>query len=1067
MSEGHGSCPSGAEIEVLASASVGDSAAQQHVRECAACREKLENLKFERQFAEALSAGGRGGGSIPLPVLPGYVILREVSRGGQGIVYEAVQQRTNRRVALKVLRQDHGISRTQRARFEREIEIAAALQHPGIVGVYDSIALAEGRHALVLEMVEGTALDVGEGGGLPDRATLRKRIEMMAQVCDAIQYAHQRGVIHRDLKPSNILVDASGRPRLLDFGVACWWGAAGAGSAKITRTGEFAGTLAYAAPEQVAGTSAVPDLRTDLYSIGVMLFQLSFGRLPYDVSTSLDTAIRNITSATPTRADGSKVDEDLWTIIAKSLSKEPDRRYQSGAAIAADLRRYLGGETIEARRDSRWYVIRKSVWRHRVAVGAVAATFVGLAGFGATVAVSNARLSEALRVSKISQARALAAVGSRTEADELIWNELLQVENLENDPRGLMFEGNRESRRVLWAYAESQGEFPCMASVRSDGRVVHASFQGDQAIALTIEGWMNVLSLPRLLPVSRSQPFGPLNGSFGVVKTDRFFAALVDGKLKCADRISGDLLGQMENPKPGPVGMTAGRKGDNLLLNSLASGIEVYSLPDLKLVFRDGELAVRHSPSISEDGTQIAYMTSDGFAHLRDLRSGSSSSFEFCSPRDLPAPDVLTGGATLSYSPAGGFAALGLNRFMRVCRVGEDSEKRVLFVGVGAIVTPIVSGNGEWLFTRSMSDSRVGLWRTSDWTRVGFLAGHEGGAGTLDVSADHSQVLTSDSKNTIRLFPGPTKGMCRELADSDVCPHDIALDEDQGRIWASDSQGMITCWSTESGDRKSEIRADAEVAFSVDRKPGVVASGGTEGVLRIFDEKLAISRELLLEGRGGISNVRFSPDGKRLAVGLRGSPLLVLDVDTWRVLASTKAETSRVVALRWSPDGTKIAVSGGEGTCEVFRTDSLVKIAGWHAHSRCCRAAEFSPDGELLATTGDDGIVKFWNTSNWSLLRECRIGAHNGYGLSFHERGRVIAAADRGGHIAVIDVQSATLVAGFDVGNSIMAIKFVGDRLVAAPLDQPIRILDFRWVPLAIRGNATYWRDQLTGSGDR
>jgi len=1040
------------------------------VRECRPCAEKVENARFEREFAVALNAGPRGGkaaSAIPLPEVPGYEVLREVSRGGQGIVYEAVQQRTNRRVALKVLRQDHGISRTQRARFEREIEIAAALQHPGIVGVFDSIALAEGRHALVLEMVEGSALDVGEGRGSPDRVALRKRIEMMAHVCDAIHYAHQRGVIHRDLKPSNILVDASGRPRLLDFGVACWSGAAGAVSAKITLTGEFAGTLAYAAPEQVSGTSAVPDLRTDLYSIGVMLFQLSFGRLPYDVSTSLETAIRNITSATPTRADSSKVDEDLWTIIAKSLSKEPDRRYQSGAAIAADLRRYLCGETIEARRDSRWYVIRKSVWRHRVAVGAVAATFIGLAGFGATVAVSNAKLSEALRVSKISQARALAAVGSRTEADELIWNELLQVENLESDPRGLMFEGNRESRRVLWAFAESQGQFPCMASVRSDERVIHASFQGDRAIVVTIEGRTSVLSLPRLLPVSRSQPFVPSNSSFGVVVTDRFFAALVNGELKCVDRASGELLRRVEHANQGSVAMIAGRKGDNLLLSSIASGIEVYSLPELKLVFRDPDLAVRHGPSISEDGTQIAYMSSDGVAHLRDLRSGSSSTFEFCSPRDLPPQDVLTGGAMLCHSPAGGFAALGLNRFMLVRRLGEDSRNRVLFVGVGAIVAPIVSSNGEWLFTRSMSDSRVGLWRTSDWTRVGFLAGHEGGAGTLDVSADHSQVLTSDSKQTIRLFPGPEKGMCLELADSDVRPHDIALDEEQGRIWASDSQGMITWWSTESGDRKSEIRADAEVAFSVDRRPGFVASGGTEGVLRLFDEKLALSREILLEGRGGISNVRFSPDGKRLAVGFRSSPLFVLEVDTWRVVASTKAESSRVVALRWSPDGTKIAVSGGEGKCEVFRSDSLLKIAGWHAHLRCCRAAEFSPDGELLATTGDDGIVKFWNTPNWSLLRECRIGVHNGYGLSFHERGRVIAAADRGGHLAVIDVESATLVAGFDVGNSIMAIQFMGDRLVAAPLDQPLRILDFRWVPLAIRGNAEYWRDQWTGSGGR
>ena len=257
MSDSIGACPS---VELLDAYAVPESKAGgasrepdigAHVENCKACAEWVRNARFEREFADAAStrAFARDLTEPSLPELPGYQIVREVSRGGQGIVYEATQSRTRRRVALKILRQDHGVRRSQRARFEREIEIAAALHHPGIVSVYDSIALPRGRHALVLEFVEGRSLNqlIAECAG--DRTHRERCVELLGKVCEAIHYAHQRGVIHRDLKPSNILVDAIGNPRILDFGVACWFGASAGEPARITLTGEFAGTLGYAEPE--------------------------------------------------------------------------------------------------------------------------------------------------------------------------------------------------------------------------------------------------------------------------------------------------------------------------------------------------------------------------------------------------------------------------------------------------------------------------------------------------------------------------------------------------------------------------------------------------------------------------------------------------------------------------------------------------------------------------------------------------------------------------------------------------------------------------------------------------
>lgn len=1056
-------CPTATEIDALASASGGDPEVLRHAEACDVCRERLKNARFERQFAEVLRSGARGAVGAALPVLPGYDVVREVSRGGQGIVYEAVQKRTSRRVAMKVLRQDHAVTRAQLARFEREIEIAAALQHPGIVGVYDSIAMGEGRHALVLEFVEGRPLDVGDGGRAADRAELRGRIELIALVCDAIHYAHQRGVIHRDLKPSNILIDSSGRPRVLDFGVACWACGEQAGVSRITLTGEFAGTLAYAAPEQVSGSSSPADLRTDLYAIGVMLYQLSFGRLPYDVSGSLESSIRNIASAEPAKLQSTIVNEDLKTIIVKALSKEPDRRYQSGAALAADLRRYLAGDTIEARRDSRWYVLRKSMWRHRVGVGVVSAVILGLVAYGYTVAASNARLSEALRTSRLSQARALAAAGNRAEAEELTWNELLAIDGLEKDPLGMMFGGTIASRRALWAYAESQGEHPCLAATRIASRAVKIQFLGDRVFIMDVDGYVRSWSIPGFADPRAASPMG--TGSRGIAASfDAGVAVcLTESELLCRDTRDGHVLGRTPYGELRKYSARCDARGRTVLISSENRGVEVFEIPTMRCVFAQKTDIGRQHAWIDPSGERIVFITSDGKAHVRDLAEGTELVRQICEPADLHSLGVKSSGAVLAASIDEDFIALGMSRKMLVTSISRDTPVRTVWVSVGELVNPRASPSGEWLIAGSVSDSRARIFRTSDWEPIASLEGHVGGNVNLAIAPDESLIATTDYLNTMRLFGGPTKAVSWRLADSFVRPHDIAIDAATDRLWASDSQGMVTAWSMADNKVLARVRGDAAVAFTVARVPGRVVTGGTEGVLRCFDESLNPVREIALPGDGEISNLRFSPDGQRLAVAFRQSLLLVLDAESLRVLARATLDPAfgRLVAVRWSGDGKMVAVAGGLGGCEVREAGSLGRLAAWHAHDRACRAAEFSPDGKVLATTGNDGMVRLWATSDWRLLREVRIGAENGYGLSFDRRGRILAAGDRSGQVTLIDVETLRSIASFEVGDAVMALEFFDDRLAVAPLDRPMRIWDFRWVTAAIRGNVSYWRGRL------
>ena len=262
-----------AEMERMMAAGELPGEVKRHIAGCAACAEQerliRENMEFMRGFAGEIGEAALGAArSAPAAdVMPGYRLVREIARGGQGIVYEATQTETKRRVAVKMIEPGDKTGRG-RKRIEREAEIAAGLRHPNIVTVYDSAALPDGRYALAMEYIEGVRIDewakrVDERAGEDRdarREAVRKKLRAVVAVCDAVQYAHQNGVIHRDLKPANVLVGEEGVPRVVDFGIARRM----APDETLTRAGAFAGTLAYASPEQVSGTSESVDTRTDI-----------------------------------------------------------------------------------------------------------------------------------------------------------------------------------------------------------------------------------------------------------------------------------------------------------------------------------------------------------------------------------------------------------------------------------------------------------------------------------------------------------------------------------------------------------------------------------------------------------------------------------------------------------------------------------------------------------------------------------------------------------------------------------------------------------------------------------
>ena len=435
-------CLSIEEIDRFLADGGADDAIARHLSECSDCSGQLALVKANNRFLAGLGESRHrvrpATAAAPVRDVSGYEIRQEIYRGGQGVIYEAVHGATKRTVALKVLLAGALATTRQRNRFEREIEIVGGLQHPNVVTVYDSGTTQDGRHFFAMELIDGVPLDEHLRQRGP--RSVERVLELFRQVCAGVAYAHRCGVIHRDLKPANILVDRLGHARILDFGLAKSFGDDGAVATarRITVTGEFMGTLAYASPEQVSGEPGLIDVRTDVYSLGVILYEMLTGRSPYPVTGRLDEVVKSIAETQPRspsswyrRARRSKTGEppgrpaplrvgaDTGTVVLKALAKRPDDRYESVSALAADVDRLLTGRPISARPDSHVYVLWKAVTRHPGWSSAAALAIVSLVivAFGAVVVASQRRaIITGLREQAQLREHQLSAADARREA---------------------------------------------------------------------------------------------------------------------------------------------------------------------------------------------------------------------------------------------------------------------------------------------------------------------------------------------------------------------------------------------------------------------------------------------------------------------------------------------------------------------------------------------------------------------------------------------------------------------------------------------------------------------------
>lgn len=1108
-------CLSCEELDAIAGGAAVSPSVVAHLARCRTCAEVVEAARFARRFGNVLAGKTSAGGftteelaeyEARYPDALGYRFIAEVARGGQGVVYRAEQTATGQIVAIKALHAGRsgtgGLSASMaRARFVREIQIAASLQHGGLVRVLDSIILGDGRDAIIMEWIDGTPMDEwADARRSTDATSERELLRLVADAADAVAYAHQRGVIHRDLKPSNVLVDAWDRAHVLDFGVA--WRREDADkldTERLTLAGEFTGTLAFAAPEQVSGEGHMPDTRTDVYALGVIAFRVLTGSLPYDVDRSLETAIRNITHAEAPANTAGTMSHDAWMVVCKAMSKDPARRYQTASEFAADLRRVADGLAISARADSRLYVLRKAAKRHRVAIGFGLTVLVGLSGMLTSLSIGNARLSAALRESRMQQLRTHTAVGARDRAEDILWEEVASSVPSNIDARRALWEGSMRQRELLWSFVELQAQATCVdvldfsrrfprggsggGGVRSIDRLHDGRFglvTGDQRAA-----WLNIafdraevapgVSLPSLTGRGRFAPGG------------RYLMTHDRDMVRCIDTTTGQVHASLDWATLG-FEVAAEQTGDwGAVLCSRSDSFVVVGLPALEQLACVVGVQVEHRPWIHPHQQQAIFIDEHGDVVNLDVSTGKRT--RVARAIDMGWSDVPRHAQVLSTLDGRTIAVAHIDGITIASLNGTGGVDRLRQIKPGSRVTASLSGDGRFITAQTFGDAKLRLWDCETGQELPGLPGHRGAVLVHAISHDASRIVTADQEGFLRIWRGPGHGWRTALSKPTSRTHQFVIAEsgndNSAEVTALDAKGRLVqlplvprgdfadTYAVVSMSRRGLgtttdlVRADSVGVVGSERML-IAAAGVSDRIVFVTrktmenntsgsktDQHPVTTESWVSVGRDDtVTGLAFMPQRKsgaqRLLVCTQRGDWIVFDrtsddgtfVESARARLDPPAPASDVCR---TPDGSLVAVSFRDGRVAFIDTATLAVVRVVRASASQVRSVAFSPDGFTLAAVGDSGELILIDTNTGAVRRSGQAVEDSMFAVAFHPSGRTVAVGDRVGRVMMFDVAGPSLLGTLRAGGAVMYLGFTpdGGSLVVSSLDSPIERWDF------------------------
>ncbi len=941
------------------------------------------------QFLETTAPKILSDGLQPGDLLDDYQIVELLGEGGMGIVYRAKQIRGIRRdVAIKVIRPSLG-TRTFEARFDIERQALARMNHPHIAKVFDAGTSSKGEPFFVMELIDGEPITE-----YCDRSelSLRERLEIFLPVCEAIEHAHQRGIIHRDITPRNVLVtmrDGRPSPKVIDFGVAKSLDQPLTAAVVGTQVGQWIGTPMYMSPEQIAGLNVEVDTRTDVYALGALLYELTTGHPPFDrdrlaaahydemrrilleeepkrpsfrvqASAPVSSAVHNHASPRDRRLVR-QLHEDLDWIILKALDKDRERRFGSPAEFAADIRRFLSCEPVQARPPSTLYRISKFVRRRRTAALAAALVLLSiLIGSGVSVDQAvRARRAESLATVRLEALERVVAEekAARREAE----TERQRAENAVQHNRLLLYLSDLKLAFQAWEH---------LATAEME-QILGRHVTGDPSIDLRGPEWWLLFNLTK-----RPDPT-VMQGHDGAVREvvvlpDRKFCVSVgdDHTMRFWNLVDGTLQRTIVHGEgdlnaiaflPGGQSFVTGKH--KLTLWDLAAGEKVR-----ELIEHDSTI---ESLAVSPDGRWIASAPRYDGVHVV-TEDGSR----------LADIDTRIRNESLTFSPDGRF-----------------------------LYGPVELEDGR---------QRLRRWSVDSWTTDRDFAAPTEGYGIFALSQDGDFV--AGSRTVGRRIHLHDLRHDRHLA---VTPlqrtrlRDIAFSPDDQRIAGAFDDGVLRYWTLRLDWKTSaaqdvfqgpvrEIPAHTGKITSVefvDEKQ--LLTCGEDGDVKLW-QLTAVPGRIQSELDANIARAVYAPDGAELALALQDGTVSVRDPQTGGELRRFRLTESLLRCLCYSPDGRWIAGGDEEGGITILSCGSAEAVATLHHPAgKPILDIAWSPGGEMIASIGHDGCAHLWDVPGFQYRCEIPLPSQNGDCIAFSNDGRLLACGGYFSEVLLWDIDTS------------------------------------------------------------
>ena len=990
-----------------------------------------------------------------------YELLELIGEGGMGLVYLAEQKEPiKRRVALKIIKPGMD-SKQVIARFEAERQALAVLDHPNIAHVFEAGTTEAGRPYFVMEHVKGMSITAYCD---ERKLNIEQRLRLFEQVCEGVHHAHQKGIIHRDLKPSNILVSVHGDraiPKIIDFGIAKAITQPLTEKTFVTFQGQLLGTPEYMSPEQVDLATHDIDTRSDIYALGVVLYELLAGVLPFERESlahlgfaEVQRTIREQEPASPSTRITSLGDEaktiaasrgtevitlarrlhrELEWIPMKAMRKDRCRRYRSASEMADDVRNYLNGLPLIAGPETTIYRVQKFVSKHAGSVATVAlvATAIVLGLIVSTLMYLRSEKAlerEAIARLQAEDARKKATV-ARVRAE--------QAEKVAQEQRRIAEEQVEANRQTLYfnriAHAQAISEYMSVGKTREilmscpedlrGWEWHHLSHKLDQSL-LTVQGHSAHISDIACSPCGRY--FASASHEGNVIVWD----AQTTTKIVTIRAHEGTVY-KVSFSQDGKLLATAG--SDKFVrIYGIPSGTEIHTL-------KGHENEVRWV-SFAPSGKQFVSADYNGIIKVWNASTGSNEV-------TIQDPDNYV--ASVAFRPGSNQIVSGSGKVVRLWDVATQTEVKAFHGHHDFIRSVAVTPDGSRIIS-SGEDFLIKVWDVVSGTELMTLRGHKNVAHRISISPDGTRLVSAGTVDQmIKVWDLRTGQDLMTYRGHDDMVIGVAFSHDGERIVSGAGYGEIKIWDALecspylalSGHRGDVVRP---FVFSPDGNS--IVSCSTDSAIKFWDVTTGTEIGTMGEFENRSCCVGFHPHRAQIATGNYSGQILIWDTVMKKAVKTISGHEGEVRCLAFSHDGRRLVSGGSDSTVKIWNPVQGNCELIFTKHEKGLRSVSFSPNDKHIVSSGDDHTIRVWDANDGSEISV--FAKHEGIvgSVAFTPDGNCLVSGSTDGTVRIWNLLTQTEVMvldGHDIFVFSVAVSPDGRRIASlGGGDRTVKIWD-------------------------